>query len=492
MKIRSKFATRRMVLRQTLLAAGAALVYSSNPGTKALAQGFVPAAGSASRPDIVFVVADDLSWTDIEPNGSPDARTPHMAKLARDGLLLSRAFSSSPTCTPSRSSMLTGDYPIRNGAHANHSNIKPGTKTLPHYLKTLGYRVVIAGKTDIGPPYAFPFEYLGGSTFHPDAAKANLLSHLDTTAVDRLFATRDPDVPLALFTASYQPHVPWASDATYDPASLTLPPNTVDTPETRNARASYLTDVSDLDRELGDIRKSIEEHGDTKNTLLVFTGDHGAQFPFAKWNLYDPGIHIPLIVTWPGQIPADQTSNALVSLVDLLPTMIEAAGGTAPEGIDGKSFMPVLTGRENDFHDAIFAAHTGDLNHNRSPMRAIRTDRWKLILNLNPDEKYVNALTENNKDSNYWDSWVEKAKTDPGAAALVTRYQHRPPIELYDLAVNPEENRNLAGDPKYDTVMADLRQRLDAWRSQQGEKAGDVPMPQDALFGEHQYAEWAN
>ncbi|HVI99898.1 MAG TPA: sulfatase [Sphingomonas sp.] len=483
--------TRRSMLRKALLGAGAAMAYAGGVLPDVAIAAGLGKAPSGKRPDIVIFIADDLSWTDIGPNGSKDARTPNIDRLAREGTRFARAFAASPTCTPSRSALLTGDYPMRNGAHANHSNIFDTVRTMPAYLKALGYRVVVAGKTDFGPPRDFPFEYLPGSTIHPDGKKRQaLLSRLDTQVVDELFATRDPETPLALFVASFQPHVPWAKTPTYDPAALTLPENFVDTPQMREDFARYLTDVTDLDRELGEVRGSIAKHGKADDTLFVFTVDHGAQLPFAKWTLYDPGIHIPLIAAWPGRVPAGRSTEAMVSLTDVLPTMLEAAGAPSPQGIDGKSFLPVLTGEEDTFRDHVFAAHTGDKHFNRSPMRAIRTDRWKLIVNLNSSEPYINAMTNAKESRAFWASWVEQAKTDARAAELVNRYQHRPPLELYDIVADPYELHNLADDPAHAQTLATLKARIGQWRIAQGEKLTDVPMPEDARFGTHFYADW--
>ena len=483
--------TRRSILRKALRGAGATVAYACGVFPDIASAAGVGKKVADARPDIVIFIADDLSWTDIGSNGSKDARTSNIDRLAREGTCFARAFAASPTCTPSRSALLTGDYPMRNGAHANHSNILGDVCTMPAYLKALGYRVVVAGKTDFGPPRAFPFEYLAGSTVHPDGKRRQaLLSRLDTGVIDELFATRDPDTPLALFVASFQPHVPWARNAIYDPATLTLPANFVDTPQMRQDFARYLTDVTDLDREIGEVRDSIARHGKADDTLFVFTVDHGAQLPFAKWTLYDPGIHVPLIAVWPGKCAASRRTDAMVSLIDVLPTVLEAAGAPRPQSIDGKSFLPVLMGEQETFRDVLFAAHTGDKNFNRSPMRAIRTDRWKLIANLNSSETYINAMTNATESSTFWASWVERAKTDERAAELVHRYQHRPPFELYDLDADPDETHNLADDPAHADTLAALKKRLASWRIAQGEKLTDVPMPEDARFGTHFYADW--
>lgn len=476
---------RRATLKALFGCAAATVLLSAAPA----------AAAPARRPDIVLFIADDLSREDVGAYGSPDARTPNIDRLAAEGTRFANAFAASPTCTPSRSSLFTGDYPIRHGAHANHSPVKPGTKSLPHYLQALGYRVVLAGKTHVGDRSDFPFEYLPASVTPPPQGQGVLRSQLNLAAVDELLATRDKDQPLALIVAAFAPHVPWPKDVDYDAERLTVPPYLVDTPELREGRAAYLTRVTELDTELGAVRKSLAAHGDPANTLFLFFADQGAQFPFAKWNLYDAGIATPMIAVWPGQIPANRTTEAMVSLVDVLPTLQAAAGGTPAGDIDGRSFLPVLRGETDRLHEEIFAAHSGTAgppgrDANYAPMRAIRTADYKLIVNYRPDIRYENTASRPGPDNvSYWASWVERAKTDPKAAATIQRFHHRAPVELYDLRRDPYEQHNLADDPAHRARVADLRRRLDRWIAQQGENPARVTMPDEAKRGGFPYAQ---
>jgi arylsulfatase A-like enzyme len=479
-------------LKRALFLSAAALAVAS-PG-RAAAPEASQVQSSGQRPDIVLFIADDLSREDVGSYGSPDARTPNMDQLAKDGLRFTEAFAASPTCTPSRSSMFTGDYPMRNGAHANHSAVKNGIKTLPAYLQALGYRVVIAGKTDFGERSNFPFEYFPASVIQPPVGRGVLWANIDTAAIDQLLATRDKKQPLALIVASFAPHVPWPDSNGYDAGRLTVPGYLLDTPQTREARSRYLTKVSQADRELGEVRASIAKYGGTDNTLFLFTADQGAQFPFAKWNLYDPGIATPLIASWPGHIAPDKATGAMVSLVDLLPTMEAAAGGPSIANIDGESFLPVLMGKQNSFHSEIYAAHSGVLqtgpNANIAPMRAIRTERYKLIVNFRPDIKYVSAVSQGKgRDHAYWQSWLDRAETDPKAAAMVNHFYHRQPIELYDLRTDPNEQHNLADDLAYKNTLTTLRTKLNAWIIQQGERPDHVALPSEATPGHFPYAQ---
>jgi arylsulfatase A-like enzyme len=452
-------------------------------------------AAPTTRPNIVLFMADDLSWHDIGPYGDRDVKTPNLDRLAKDSLRFDAAFAASPTCTPSRSAIYTGLYPFRSGAHANHSLVNDGARTLPQYMKALGYRVVIAGKTHIGPRDAFPFEYLENSNVLPPGKKGVLWTDLNTAAVDKLLAEHDRATPLCLVVCTHSPHVYWMDNSGYDPAKIKLPSNLVDTPETRAWRCRYYTDVSHMDEQLGDVMASLERHGYARQTLLTFTADQGAQWPFAKWNLYDVGIRAPLLVRWPGKVKPGAT-NAMVSLIDLLPTFIAAAGGSPPptgdakDQINGQSFLPVLLGETTRHNDGIFAAHTGDGQMNRSPMRSVRTARFKYILNLAPQTPYKTHIDGGiDLDGKaYWQSWEKLAERDAAAKTIVDRYRHRPAEELYDLQADPWEQKNLANDPAHAATLAEMREKLKTWRLQQGEDLAKVPLPEDARTGNVPYA----
>jgi arylsulfatase A-like enzyme len=452
-------------------------------------------AAPATRPNIVLFIADDMTWNDIGPYGDKNVRTPNLDRLAKDALRFDAAFAPAPTCTPSRSAIYTGIYPMRNGAHANNSIINDGIRTLPLYMKELGYRVVIAGKTHIGPRSQFPFEYLPESNVMPPGRKHVLYTDLNTKAVDKLLAEHDHATPLCLVVCSHSSHVYWMDNEGYDEKKITLPPYLLDTPETRQWRCKYYTDVTHADEQVGDVLTSLDKHGYAQNTLFAFTADQGAQWPFGKWNLYDVGIRSPLLVKWPGKVKPG-TTNSMVSLIDLLPTFIAAAGGSPPlnptgkDSIDGTSFLPVLLGQSNHHRDEIYAAHTGDGQMNRSPMRCIRNAKFKYILNLAPQTPYKTHIDGGiDLDGKaYWTSWEKAAETDAKAKAVVDHYRSRPAEELFDLQSDRDEQHNLAHDPAHAATLKDLREKLKAWRLQQGENLSKVLLPEDARKGNVPYA----
>lgn len=358
-------------------------------------------------------------------------------------------------------------------------------------MRELGYRVVIAGKTHFGPRPAFPFEILPESNAMPPGKNHVLWTDLNTAAVERLLAGHDRARPLCLVVCSHSPHVYWPENDGYDPAKIPLPPYLLDTLETRAALAKYYTDVTWMDRQVGEVRSSLAKHGYTPDTLFLFTADQGAQFPFGKWNLYDAGMRVPLIAAWPGKIRPARSTQAMVSLVDVLPTLVDAGGGKSPEDLDGRSFLPVLLGKARRHRDEVYASHTGDGRMNRTPMRAIRTSRYKYILNLKPETVYRTHISEgvsaDGKD--YWDSWERLARTDPKAAAVVRRYRERPAEELYDLRSDPWEQHNLAAEPAHQARLSELREKVRRWRLRQGEDLARVPLPEDARRGSVPYAQ---
>jgi uncharacterized sulfatase len=231
-----------------------------------------------------------------------------------------------------------------------------------------------------------------------------------------------------------------------------------------------------MDAELGLVYDAARDKLGT-NTLFLHSSDHGAQFPFAKWNCYDAGIRTSMIVAWPGVVRAGGRSEAMVSWVDILPTLIEAAGGGAPVNIDGRSFLGVLRGEATVHRNRVFTTHSGDGNMNVYPMRSVRTADWKFILNLHPEYQFTTHIDLNPRGGGkagywggYWKSWTEAAATNADAAAKVRRYHQRPREELYDLRADPHEQLNLATDPRHAARRASMRAELDSWMKSQGDK----------------------
>lgn len=431
------------------------------------------AADSGSAPNILLFLADDMTWRDCEPYGNEDVRTPHLARLAADGMCFDACFTSTAMCAPTRAQLYTGMWPVRNGAYPNHSAVRRGAKSIAHHLQAAGYRVGLTGKTHFKPKEAFPFEIIG-----------NRSGASDVDGIAR-FINRDRQQPYCLIVASNEPHTPWSrGDAEqYPPASLKLPPYLEDTPETRAALARYYAEIEFMDGQVGGCLKAVDVSGSRDNTVFVFTSEQGSAFPFAKWTCYDQGLKTALIIRWPGRIQPGTRTSAMVQYVDILPTLLEASGldpqrldtglPGSPEGtrgFDGRSFLKVLRGESAEHRELVFGVHTtrGTINASETyPIRSVRSRDFKLIRNLTHQIPFNNANTKPGGGGGVWESWVS------GDGSTRTRglfYQRRPPEELYDLTGDPWELHNVIDDPQYAAVRSRLSAALDEWMKQQGDR----------------------
>lgn len=337
-------------------------------------------AADPAKPHLVIFLTDDHSLLDSTVYGARDLKTPNMQRIAGAGLTFDRAFVASPSCAPSRAALLTGLMPARNGAEPNHSKPRAELKKLPAYLQELGYEVVSFGKVShYQHTVDYGFDHFAHDKYHEDVAISAGIEWLRARKSTR---------PLCIFFGTNWPHVPWPNDPEgYNPATLFVPVTHVDTPPTREARARYYAAVSRMDAELGAVFDAAREVLGG-NMFLLATADHGAQWPFGKWSCYDAGIRTPMIAVWPGKIAAGVRTNAMVSWVDILPTLVELGGGTPPKDIDGRSFFGVLRGAKREHRDRIFTTHSGDGRMNVYPTRSVRTQDWKYIRNLRPEFYY--------------------------------------------------------------------------------------------------------
>ncbi|MBL8179684.1 MAG: sulfatase [Bryobacterales bacterium] len=432
-----------------------------------------------ARPHIILYLSDDHGWDIAGCYGNRAIRTPNIDALAKQGMRFTKAFAASPTCSPSRAILYTGLHSARNGLMGNHTGSRKGVKSIAHYLKDLGYRVVLANKTHIQPPEVFDFEYVK-ATLPPVPGRLRKYRQegLDTAVIDQLLAdharTR-PTQPLFLICADSGPHVVWEKNHTYKPESLPLPPITVDTPLTRTAVANYYQDITSTDQRLGEVMASARKHGFEQNTLFFYTSDQGPEWPHSKWTVYDSGLRVPFIARWPGKIKPNSTTGAMISFTDVTPTFIDAAGGKPIPNLDGSSFLDVLTGKKTTFRNELYASHTGDGEMNVSPQRGLRDQRFKYVLNLHPERRWtthftlVGGIPESHKD--VYDTWTEKARTDPAAAKLIQALERHPAEELYDTEKDPWELNNLASQPEFAETLARMRTRMKQFREQIGDSS---------------------
>lgn len=431
-----------------------------------------PGPSRAAPPNILVVLADDCTFSDLPLYGGKNAHTPNIDRFAAQGLTFDRAYVSAAMCQPCRAELYTGQFPLRNGCAWNHSASRTATQSLPHYLRPLGYRVGIAGKVHVTPRTCFPFEDVPG--FDSNAVRDPTRPH-DLVGV-KSFITRDAEKPFCLVIGLTEPHVPWVmGDASkYPPADLVLPANLADTPKTREDFSKYLAEITFMDGQVGEILGALEECGLTNDTLVIFAGEQGSQFPGNKWTCWDTGLHTSLVVRWPKQIAAGKRTDAVVQYVDVAPTLVELADGTPQPTFDGTSFVAVLLAQKSEHRRFAYAAHNNIPEGPAYPVRSVTDGRRRYIRNLRPNELYIEKhlmglLGGSAAHNAYWPSWMATAADNPQTYHLVQRYMRRPAEELYDTANDPAELTNLADLPEYADVKKQLSGELDRWMASQND-----------------------
>jgi N-sulfoglucosamine sulfohydrolase len=425
------------------------------------------------RPNIVFILADDVNRDTWGIYGSKDCKTPHIDRLAGDGMRFDRAYSSVAMCAPFRQELYSGRSPWRTGTLPNHSKSKPGTQSIVHYLKPLGYRVALVGKSHVGPRACYPFEHFNDSGKKQDQNPF----YLQKTC-ELIDECTDADQPFCIFIASHDGHGPYTTGdrSAYDADKLTIPPYWLDTPELRSALVKYYAEITNFDSLIGQVRGALESRGLWDNTIFMVCSEQGTAFPFAKWSCFDNGLHTGLVAHWTGVTRPGSVVEELVSMADIAPTLVDAAGGSLKPGdCDGKSLLRTLRGEKEALHRYVFGAFTNcNIIGNRDrvyPIRVIRNSSFSLIYNPNHKSLTSNVSIDHalamlqdpaETGSDIGSSWVTLSRQNPSARLLVHKLHHRPEYELYNLETDPYELRNEIDNPKYEVMAEALKAALHA------------------------------
>ncbi len=414
------------------------------------------APAAPSLPNLVLITADDLGGSHLSAYGNADLSTPHIDRLAREGVRFTRAFVAASSCSSSRATLMTGAYPHSNGvtglAHLHlGATLSPFRETLADRLASAGYTTGLAGKWHVAP-------YLPAGWYGYDERLTSVIEHGIREMGPILdFVTRHQARPFYLEINFMHTHrddagaFAFAPGFPVDPGGIGVPEDLQlpDWPEIRLDVAKYYSQAMAMDASVGELLDVLDALGLAERTLVVFVSDNGAPFPGAKMTLYDRGIRTPLILRWPNRLPAGAVRHALVSTVDLLPTLLEAIGQPVPAGVQGRSFSSLLGEGAADTHrDAVFAEMTTHVEP--IPTRAVRTARFKYLRNYSDVAIGLDQL----RDA----AWAHRLCEEPDQPWK----RPRPREELYDLATDPHERRNLADDPTHRNVLGRLRQRLDA------------------------------
>ena len=451
-----------------------------------------PSPKSIARPNFLLVITDDQSWIHTSFAGYPAVKTPNFDRIASEGIYFRNAYTSAPTCTASRSAILTGQHFWRLGSAGQLWGEFPASlTTYQDILEKNGYKTGYTGK-GWGPGKAVMGNPAGPnySQIKKDVdPNFSTIDHVEN--LKQFMREKKPDQPFSFWVSPTEPHRPFLHDVgvnsgEIDMKKVTVPPFLPDVPVVRNDIADYLYEIQWFDKELGTILQVLEEQGELDNTVIVFTSDNGMAFPRAKSNNYEYGTHVPFAVRWGNGITDHQDVTDFLSLTDIAPTFLDLAGITPPAAMTGKSFRQQLlakkSGRIDKQRNAAFSGferHIKDarLEDRGYPSRAIHTDKYLYIQNLAP-ERWPAGMPPKLLD-------IDDGSPSKNIIKQLDKYEafwklaadKRPAVELYAIDHDPGQLNNLAGNPEYKSLQAALEQQLleqmqqtgDPWTTGNGE-----------------------
>ena len=417
----------------------------------------------AAPPNVIIFIADDQGMGDLSCYGHPTLKTPHIDRLAREGMRFESAFLTISSCSPTRCSMLTGRYPHNTGAEDLHQPLPADQKTIARYLQGTGYHTMAVGKWHLGDAEKTHWNRIiecGGSETGDKALE--------------LLRDRPRSKPFFIWVASKDPHRPYGADnikAQYGADDVIVPPYLPDHPLIRAEIAQYYDEIARFDGQVGQVLDELAQQKILNDTFIVYVSDNGMPFPRAKTTLYDSGIRTPLLVRYPPLVQSGTVQRGLVSTIDIAPTVLELAGMTR-SSIQGQSLRPLLQDPDAPGRSAIFAeANWHDFE---KFTRAVRTDRFLLIRNYYWERPLWNSVDSINSQT--WTGYLHMHQQGKLTMAQTFLFEEpRPYEEFYDLQTDPHSLKNVVDNTQYLAQVNQLRIQLDNWRIETNDRMPDHP-----------------
>ena len=431
------------------------------------------------RPNILLLTVDDMSCDSVGAFGSRLANTtPHIDRLATQGIRFKYAHVQVGNCYPSRNVLLSGRYPHSSGVEGFFQVRNIDFPVMTDLMKAGGYFVAIRGKVSHSTPYQ-PYAWDADLTLVDGKPldKKNPQSYYDSTQRG-IEASREAGKPFCLSVNISDPHKPFYKGAgdrnqptkTFSPQEVPVPGFLFDHHLVRQELARYYSTVRRADDCVGKVLKALEDSGEADSTAVMFLSDHGMPLPFAKTQLYHHSTRTPWIVRWTGMTkPGSVDEHHMISAIDALPTLLDIAGLTHPSGLEGRSFAPLLKGEKQEDRDVVFKEYNEAANRSRHPMRAAQTREYLYI--FNPWSNGTRETRTATFGTATYRTMVALGKTDPNLAARERLIRLRVPEEFYDIKNDPDALKNLIDDPGHQDEISRLRKRLGDWMARTGDHA---------------------
>lgn len=412
-------------------------------------------------PNIILIIGDDIGADDIGCYGNREVKTPNIDRLAKEGLRFTNAYVTTSSCTPSRSSIISGRYPHNTGAAELHSLMPAEVPIFPELLKKGGYYTAQAGKWHMSDPVKRGFH-----TIHINQKQnGNGGEEMWVKTLEE----RPKDKPFFMWLAADDAHRPWGENTfsgQNDPDKISPPPYLADTRNTRNDLAKFYDEVTRFDFYIGEVEKELKKQDVLDNTIIIIMGDNGRPFPRAKTRVYDSGMRTPFVIKWnKGIEKKGAVSKSLVSAVDLAPTILEVAGLNPSSSFQGKSFTRLLKKPSAKFRNYIFSEHNW---HDFEAMeRMVRTKDHLYVLNLRPQIANSDPGTKPSPAIQDLRKLRDSGKLTPAQADVFMA--PRPSEELYDYKRDPMQLKNVASESSNTKHMQKLREVMKQWRLETGD-----------------------
>lgn len=414
---------------------------------------------TGDRPNIILFIADDVGWDDIGCYGSPAVLTPNIDRIAREGVRFDNVYLTASSCSPSRTSIISGRYPHNTGAAELHTPLPADVPIFPELLRKAGYYTAQAGKWHMGESAKRGFDVV-----HDNGKKNGDGGEMMWLDVVR---ARPEGKPFFMWFASFDAHRPWGSNdfsGKNDPAEIQPPPWLANTGNTKEDLARYYDEITRFDYYIGQVEDALQKQGVLDNTLLIIMSDNGRPFPRSKTRVYDSGMKTPFIVKWNKGLPRKRlVSSSLVSVIDIAPTLLEVCGVEATSGFQGRSFAKVLRDPASEFRHYVFSEHNW---HDYEALeRMVRTKDHLYVLNLRPHLSNPGPADSNGSPSFQDLREIRDAGKLTAAQADIFMIP-RPVEELYDCRKDPMQLVNVASLAEYQSKLEGMRTIMKQWREE--------------------------